>query len=524
MRIIFLGNTCNNFYNTAKSLRLAGHDCELYYDPSFHPQTFPEIEDPELAINFPDWIHKLTPQDNTPRPERGPSAQFLRKLATADIIHCEGIYLLWAQKSGRPYFWFPYGQDNNYFLKWSFWVSHRTADTIANSLRFMSAALDAPGINYEQGISTRLYFTNFVKKYYTGLISNVFFSLNADKFRPEQDVSIHELLRSKDIGKTARGLIIFNPTRIMFTSKSDYDYGSDLLLEALAELKRKDLEFTLLLCERNVPDEVPFKALAEKLGLSEHLIWLPFIPRFELPKWYGACHIVTNEFRTGGIGSITAEAMACGKPLLTCTLPPTDPTYVKTDFTSEPPIFWSKPLPLAVETLTELAQAPEKAAEHGLKCREWALDNLTYEAVAPKYIVIYTKCIAAFTGKHHPLDFPFMPDGALDAFQKELQHDESDVARIGLKLDDYPTDPRLLGLLIAALQHAGNPLAATVLACALREFGIAADKSLYRIPFRNRVQERLWTVKAALKQNDTLAPFIRRAKAIRNRLRGLAQN
>jgi len=520
MHITFLGNTCNNSYNIAKAMIAAGHTCKLYYDPTFHPQTFPETEDPELAERWPSWIHKLTPQDKTAHPYAGPSSRFLRQLSKTDIIHCEGGYLLWAHKTGRPYFWFPFGQDCNYFLKWSFWTDMPNPSHMANSLRFMSAALGAGGINYAQGLSNRAYFKNFMQNYYSGYIGRVYFPINVEKFSPKQSPSIDELLRAKGIDKRARGLLVFNPTRIMFTPQSDYDYGSNLLLEALAELKKKHIDFTLFLCERGIADEELFKKIASNLGIAENLIWLPFIPRAELPQWYNACHIATNDFRPGGLGSICLESMSCGTPLLSCMLPQTDPTYVKGNYTSEPPIYNSNPLSSAVEAFMEAALEPSMAAERGRQCRQWILDNLSYEAVAPKFMEAYESSIAAFSRQRSAFSFPPMPAGELELFLQKLRHDSMDIQHIGWKLDEYPTDPHLLGLLVTALQHAGNPLAAVVLTYNLRELGMDIDTSLYRIPLRDSLQGLFWAAKDMIKRSGTLAPFVSRAKNLRDRLRG----
>lgn len=485
MHIVFLGNTCNNSYNIAKSIRAAGHDCTLYYDPLEHPQTFPEMEDPEVKDSAPLWIRQITHVDKTAFPWDGPSDSFLKLISQADIIHCEGMYLLWAQKAGVPYYWFPYGGDSQLCPRWSHWCDS-DCFLAGNALRYLDAAVNAAGINFVQNLSTKHYFKSYILKHFKGVVSKLFFPINTDKFSPIADVSLHELLSSKGVECLPEGIIVFNPTRIMFTAKQSYDYGSDLLLEALTCLKAKGVKFTLLICDRGAHDENTFKALAQRLGIYENIISLPFIPRSELAQWYSASDVVTNEFRHGSLGSVAFEALACGTPLLTCV--PKEFNDCASFCISAPPIYTSTPLESAVAALEEVAHNPDKARQKGLESRQWALDNVSYSSVARKFIDCYEECIVFSKGLRAPLSYPEMPVSMFKAFvTNELQGSVEDLKCIVSKLDTYPTDFRLIEILVRVLEREGYRAGAANLVRQVYQSGLNNKRPRMSVSWRSRL-------------------------------------
>ncbi|MBM6893878.1 glycosyltransferase family 4 protein [Desulfovibrio piger] len=452
MDIIFLGNTCNNSYNIAKSLRAAGHACTLFYDPTFHPQTFPETEDPEIKYDWPSWIHKISLLDKTPSPYEGPSPSFLEKLRNADLIHCEGYYVLWAKKTGKPYFWFPYGSDSAYYLRWSSWLD--LPPWTAIPLKFMDATLHCSGINFSQGVITQAYFKKFLDKYYSGYISKNFFPVDTHKFSPQKH-NLDQLLHKHKIEKKTHGLIIFNPTRIMFTKKSDYNYGSDILLKILKELRHNNIDFTLIQIIRNGPDDNEFKKIACQYDLEENIIYINWIRRSDLPAWYSSVDVVVNEFKFGGLGSISLEAMSCGKPLVSNMLPSNLPCSTDSEFTWEPPFYPSVPQEKAIQSLTEAALFPEKKMQRGLLSRQWVLDHASYEVAVQKFIHTYEICL---NWGHIQTDTHSFADVTDDLFKKIMHafykiDKNRRAAFIAKMLDKYPASEKILGLFCIQLQQ-----------------------------------------------------------------------
>ncbi|MEM2178858.1 MAG: glycosyltransferase family 4 protein [Candidatus Methanomethylicaceae archaeon] len=58
------------------------------------------------------------------------------------------------------------------------------------------------------------------------------------------------------------------------------------------------------------------KKLANVLGVSNNIIFLPKIPSKKLPLFYSMCDIFVNPALGEGFGMVTAEAMAMGKPVI----------------------------------------------------------------------------------------------------------------------------------------------------------------------------------------------------------------
>ncbi len=91
--------------------------------------------------------------------------------------------------------------------------------------------------------------------------------------------------------------------------------GVDVLLEACALLVRGGVEFHC-----HVVGDGPLRAKAQKqaqrLGLSQHVVFHGSRPHGELPDWYRAANVVALTSHSEGVPNVLLEAAACGTPFV----------------------------------------------------------------------------------------------------------------------------------------------------------------------------------------------------------------
>lgn len=88
--------------------------------------------------------------------------------------------------------------------------------------------------------------------------------------------------------------------------------GHHIAIEALAQLPG----VTLLIAGAG-PEQPTLKALADRLGVAEHVHWAGVVPQDELRWWYSAADALALCSSREGWPNVLLEAMACGTPVLT---------------------------------------------------------------------------------------------------------------------------------------------------------------------------------------------------------------
>ena len=127
-----------------------------------------------------------------------------------------------------------------------------------------------------------------------------------ERFRPAED---RRRLRA------ALGIPVDRPT-LLTVRNLETRMGLDTLLEAMVIVARRMPEAQLLLGGAGSLRE-PLEAQARASGLDKHVTFLGFIPEDDLPRYYQAADafvLPTRELE--GFGLVTAEALACGTPVL----------------------------------------------------------------------------------------------------------------------------------------------------------------------------------------------------------------
>jgi len=56
----------------------------------------------------------------------------------------------------------------------------------------------------------------------------------------------------------------------------------------------------------------------DELGLAERVRFAGPVPYREVPRWYADATLVVNASLTGSLDKVVLEAMACGRPVLSC--------------------------------------------------------------------------------------------------------------------------------------------------------------------------------------------------------------
>lgn len=91
--------------------------------------------------------------------------------------------------------------------------------------------------------------------------------------------------------------------------------GIEYLIRAIPSVLREVPEAVVVI-GGDGPLRVYHEALANRLGVSQHTLFVGRIPQEELPHYYAACDVFIIPSIIEAFGLVTVEAMACGKPVI----------------------------------------------------------------------------------------------------------------------------------------------------------------------------------------------------------------
>jgi glycosyltransferase involved in cell wall biosynthesis/SAM-dependent methyltransferase len=196
--------------------------------------------------------------------------------------------------------------------------------------------------------------------------------VDVERFRPTPD---------RGGVRAALGLPLERP--ILLTVRNiEARMGLDTLIEAMARLVRQ-VPDVLLLIGGSGSCRPALQARVGALGLDKHVTFLGFIPEAELPRHYQAADVFVLPTRElEGFGLVTAEALACGTPVLGTPvgatpelLEPLDPGLVFQDASAPA-------MAAALATLLgRLAADPVGAGELRAACHRHAAARFGWERV-----------------------------------------------------------------------------------------------------------------------------------------------
>jgi len=187
------------------------------------------------------------------------------------------------------------------------------------------------------------------------------------------------------------------PEKYIFsTGRIEYTKGFDLLIRAFKYVKQEVPDITLILGGGSLkPTELELrirrelKELIEKLNLVGSVIQTGRIPNELLPIYYANARVVALPSRYDLFGIVALEALACGTPVVVSKYAGVS-VYITEDVgyvcdPENPKEFSSK----LVDLLTE----EDKARQMGLNGRRMIEEKFTWEKLAKKLLLIYTKAL-----------------------------------------------------------------------------------------------------------------------------------
>lgn len=136
--------------------------------------------------------------------------------------------------------------------------------------------------------------------------------INLERFRQGLDVDIIR----KQCGLSQSDKVI------LFVGALEPYKGCDYLVRSLPLIVQNMPQARLIMTgcgslENNL------KAIAQELNIIDKVIFTGYIPQQDLPSYYAACDVFTlpSVSPLEGFGIVQLEAMACGKPVVTTTIP-----------------------------------------------------------------------------------------------------------------------------------------------------------------------------------------------------------
>ena len=169
-----------------------------------------------------------------------------------------------------------------------------------------------------------------------------------------------------------------------------YFKGINVLLHGLAKLADSRIKL-LVVGEGDLRRK--YMALANGLGLREHVIWCGRVPDEDLPAYYAACDITVLPSITMGeaFGVVLLESMACGKPVIASNLPGV--RTVVNDGIDGLLVEPGNPADLA-EKIQMLLSEPARRREMGKRGRAKVEAKYSWSAIIPRLIQVYEEVVA----------------------------------------------------------------------------------------------------------------------------------
>lgn len=199
------------------------------------------------------------------------------------------------------------------------------------------------------------------------------------KYRP-----LHTSLRGDLADRYQADLILLAPSRHNWDLK-----GNDLLLKAFARCTKAFPGKLLLILSEWGQEVARSKELIEVLGVGDYIVWTPPLNKMKLIDYYNAADVVLDQFMIGTFGTVTPEAMACGKPVLLHF----DREVHEWCYGEMPPVVSARTENEIFSRLMELLGSSDRREAIGLASREWVTKYHGWELVADRQIEVYRELL-----------------------------------------------------------------------------------------------------------------------------------
>ena len=131
------------------------------------------------------------------------------------------------------------------------------------------------------------------------------------------------------------------------------------------------------------------RRLIDDLGIAVRVVWTPPLNKMKLIDYYNAADVVLDQFTLGVFGTVTPEAMACGKPVVLNF----NRQVHEWCFPEMPPVLGARTEHEIFERLMELSEDPGYCAAIGLAAREWVVKHHGWELVADRQVSVYRELL-----------------------------------------------------------------------------------------------------------------------------------
>jgi len=138
-------------------------------------------------------------------------------------------------------------------------------------------------------------------------------------------------------------------------------------------------------------DHLKVKRIAYSLGIKENLILLGYVDDLTLRKCYSTCDVFVSPSLLEGFGLTILEAMAAGKPIITCRVGVV-PEIVRNNIIIGKVIEGRNPVELA-EAMTFFADNPELIKKIGESNKKYVIRRFSWERAARETEAVYRKLI-----------------------------------------------------------------------------------------------------------------------------------
>lgn len=373
MKILHIGNLCNNSYKLAKFQRRLGVDADLLLASSqIGTGDDPAWEDPEYKNGYPTWIkiYGSIGHRNTLGKASNTIAHIKvgRKIIAQknyDVIHAQCTEPIFAQ-----------------FFGCKTLISH----CLGSDLREIATSNTILGFLLRNAYkrSKIIYFNNIDHPYYfhqLGLEAEFLPNpLDLDRIYPKKTTKIFDKF----------GFTILHPTNLDWTyigSERSSTKGNDRLIRAFARFVEVNPNSLLIMLKSGV-DYKATKALVTDLNISENIKFLDRMEKKDLIGMLNSVNLVADQFDVGAFGGVALEAMACAKPVL---------TYLKEKLARQcyetlPPIYNCSSEMEIFEAL--LRAADENLSRIGEESRAWVENFHDWRRVVERLTESYNRVLS----------------------------------------------------------------------------------------------------------------------------------
>ena len=182
---------------------------------------------------------------------------------------------------------------------------------------------------------------------------------------------------------------------LLAPSRHDWDIkGTDRMLQAFAQLVRRDQPKAILLLLEWGQELERSKALIRELGIERNVRWSPPLPKLRLIDAYRAADIVLDQFLIGTFGAVAPEAMACSRPVVMSY----EPEIHTWCFPEPPPLVDARTPEDIYRALARLSADASERKTLGRRGREWVERHHGWRLVVERHLAIYEEVLAAQAG------------------------------------------------------------------------------------------------------------------------------